>query len=61
MSSKTPVARRFVFVAVFLIIGAAILLTLAHIMDPPARCEERGGTWMIDGRYCAEAVVTSRE
>lgn len=57
MSRKTPLSRRFVYVAVFLMAGAAVLLTVAHIVDPPARCEDRGGTWMIDGRYCEEAVV----
>lgn len=57
MSRKTPLTRRLLYVAIFLIVGAAILLAIAHFMDPPARCEERGGTWMIDGRYCEEAVV----
>jgi hypothetical protein len=57
MPRKMSLARRFVYVAIFLTVGAAALLTIAHIMDPPARCEERGGTWVIDGRYCDEVAV----
>ena len=46
--------RRFAYAIIFLGVGTAILMTMAIILDPPKRCEERGGTWVVDGRYCEE-------
>tara|TARA_R110002073_G_scaffold76656_9_gene186041 strand:- start:896 stop:1096 length:201 start_codon:yes stop_codon:yes gene_type:complete len=54
---KRPLPQRLLIVAVFLALGAGALLTIAHIADPPGRCEARGGTWMVDGRYCEEAAA----
>lgn len=52
---KRPLPRRFLFVILFLVIGGSVLMTIAHIADPWKRCEERGGTFVIAGRYCQEA------
>jgi len=60
LRNRPSLARRLAFVILFLVVGAAVLMSIAGIMDPPARCEERGGTWMIDGRYCEEAEAVAQ-
>ena len=37
------------------LIGSAVLMGVAIVADPVKRCEERGGTFHIAGRWCEEA------
>lgn len=52
---RQPLAKRFLSVILFLLIGGAIIVAIGIIFDPIKACEERGGTFVIAGRYCEEA------
>lgn len=52
---KRPHAKRFLSAILFLVIGGAIIVGIGIVFDPIAACEERGGTFVMDGRYCEEA------
>jgi hypothetical protein len=58
---KRPWPARILFAALFLVIGATILMTIAHVANPPQRCEERGGVWVVEGRFCEEAPDSESE
>lgn len=58
MRTRPPLARRFLYAAIFFVIGSAVLMTIAIRADPMKRCEERGGTFHIAGRWCEEADAT---
>jgi hypothetical protein len=52
---RRPLAKRFLSVILFLLVGGAIIVTIGIIFDPIKACEERGGTFVMAGRYCEEA------
>lgn len=56
MRQRPPLARRFLYAAIFFVIGSAVLMGVAIVADPMKRCEERGGIWHWDGRWCEEAL-----
>ncbi|MEE2524766.1 hypothetical protein V0U79_00175 [Hyphobacterium sp. HN65] len=55
MRKRPPLALRFLYVVLFLVVGGSILMGIAIVADPMKRCEERGGTFHIAGRWCEEA------
>lgn len=55
MDRKPPLARRLLYVALILTVGGSALMLFAIWADPVGRCEERGGTFRYDGRWCEEA------
>ncbi len=55
MRTRSPLARRFLYAAIFFVIGSAVLMAIAWWQNPPERCVERGGIWHWDGRWCEEA------
>jgi hypothetical protein len=57
MRQRPSLARRYLYVVLFLAIGGSILMGIAIVADPMKRCEERGGTFHIAGRWCEEAVA----
>ena len=57
MRTRPPLARRFLYAAIFFVIGSAVLMGVAIVADPVKRCEERGGTFHIAGRWCEEAEI----
>ncbi|MEE2567180.1 hypothetical protein [Hyphobacterium marinum] len=57
---RTPLHRRLLYAGIFFATGVLVLTIVAEIADPRERCEERGGTWVVDGRYCQEAGEPSR-
>lgn len=59
MRTRSPLARRFLYAAIFFVIGSAVLMAIAWWQNPPERCVERGGTWHWDGRWCEEAASDS--
>ncbi|WP_421786947.1 hypothetical protein [Hyphobacterium sp.] len=58
MRRKPPLAVRFLYVVLFLAVGGSVLMGIALWADPIKRCEERGGTFHIAGRWCEEAPET---
>lgn len=52
---RRPLAKRFLSVILFLAVGGAIVVAIGIIFDPIKACEERGGTFVMAGRYCEEA------
>jgi hypothetical protein len=59
MHRKTPLALRLLYVALFLTVGGGVLMLIAIWADPAGRCEERGGTFRYDGRWCEEADTSN--
>lgn len=57
MRKRSPLARRFFYAAVFFVIGISVIMTIAWWQNPPERCEEGGGIWHIDGRWCEAAEL----
>ncbi|MEN0651828.1 MULTISPECIES: hypothetical protein [Hyphobacterium] len=52
---KRPLAKRLLSVILVLLVGGAIIVTIGIMFDPIKACEERGGTFVLAGRYCEEA------
>jgi len=52
---KRSLAKRFLSAILFLLVGGAIIVAIGIIFDPIKACEERGGTFVMAGRFCEEA------